>query len=257
MPSHPVETTFVVGTGANVNGWKPVLDAINELSPDLDLGHDIENANTYFARHVYHRKFVARYRDVLHLAPSLEDRLKQHDLHLKRAISGRLIAASEAGEMRLRSEFLSLLRDNDWGPSVFVTANWDLLLERNGIPAESVVHVHGDVTRPGLLFLPTEITGELHHSADEVRAMRDAIERTWGCVAAARKLVLYGLSLSPLDAELGHLISMGLSEHGAAPCDVYVYNVEQEVGRVQRRAQMFLEKSAQIRFHLRPVSGCD
>ena len=253
VPSSGLETVFVLGAGANRNGWEPVLSAIDDLCPELEIGKDVSTANTYFARHVYHRKFVARFQEALALDPSLEQRLRQHDAELKRAIAARLHEATASGEMTLRPELVALLREPRWGKSAFVTANWDLCLERAGIPDEAIVHVHGDLRQPALLFLPTEITGELHQSDEELEALNRGIRRAWECIAMARRLVLYGLSLSALDAELGHLITMGLSEHREAPCDVFVYNVEDELHRIRRRAEMFLEKQAKIRFHLVPV----
>lgn len=239
-----LDTVFLVGTGIDENGWGPVLAAINEHNPDAGVGDDTEAANFYFARHVYSLRFAARFK-----IAQLEADLKNQDRQLKSCIARHIAEATRRGAMRLRKEFIDIVNGGNWGRILFLTSNWDMLLEEHAkVPRSQVLHIHGDIDSHELLYLPSEITSEFHRSEQDHTTMSRLISTTWGYIAKAPRVVIYGLSLSALDAELGYALSVGLGEHTKDPCEVLIYNCQDQLDRVERRVRMLLQKGSKVSF---------
>jgi hypothetical protein len=253
-----LDTAFIVGTGINENAWGPVLEAINEHDPAAGVGDDAEAANFYFARHVYALRFAARFKsDPKNGAEiaKLEATLKDKDRQLKNCIARHLAEATRTGNMRLREEFIDIYNEGGWGRTLFITANWDMLLEEYGkLSRGHVLHVHGDIESHELLYLPSEITSEPYRSEQEHEKMGRLIATTWSYIAKAPKVVIYGLSLSALDAELGNILNIGLGEHTKDPCEVVIYNCQDQLERVERRVRMLLAKESRVSFKKIPLS---
>ena len=110
-------------------------------------------------------------------------------------------------------------------------------MEQAGVPGERVFHLHGDVTGLETLLLPTEIVPENFRDVrhrKKLGQMHSQMQRTIG---AASRIVLFGLSLSPLDAELAQHISSGFSDH-ANPPPISVINLRSDMQRVVDRVGM-------------------
>ncbi|WP_147450138.1 hypothetical protein [Corallococcus carmarthensis] len=254
-----LDTVFLVGSGIDKNGWAPVLSAINEFRPEAHVGTDPDAANYFFATHVYQRRFLEQNRRHEKIDQTINNQLitqwSEFDLSLKKSISRHLGDATERRELHLRKEFVDIYRNGHWGKHIFITANWDMLLEKDICSPSAILHIHGSIANPSLLYLPSEWTEEPFRPDAERAEMALRITTMWKYIAKAPRLVIYGLSLSALDAELGHILSVGLGEHKSEnPCEVLIYDCATQVERVERRARMFLTEESTVRFERHPLS---
>lgn len=147
----------------------------------------------------------------------LLQRAKQPRDELCQGIATQLRAAEAAGDIKVRDGFDFIWNRYIGGVGEFfvVTTNWDLVLDRyieTYFPELKgrVFHVHGDHSNPHALLLPSEVAFESYYD----HALRtEALARhklIMDVIDKADALVIYGLSLSPLDAELSQLINAGL-----------------------------------------------
>lgn len=207
---------FLVGAGAVRGAWDPVLRAVKAIYPNALSSDD---ANVAMANLVYNlrwwqfdadRRKDAASRDALSQAKQARDELCM-------IIATQLMAAEAAGEISVRDGFDFIWNRYIGGADEFfvVTTNWDRMLDgyiENWFPSLKgrVLHVHGDHSDPRALLLPTEVAFESYY---EYALQTEALSRhklIMDVIDKADALVIYGLSLSPLDAELSNLISAGL-----------------------------------------------
>jgi len=250
------KTLFLIGTGALKNGWGPVLAAINELEPTI--GNDTDAANFWFSRiiqvwrltaHVgratdkdlmlqgIEKKAIPKFRR--DAAKQGKDNRKLY-YELKQAIANHIHRAMDSGEMALSPEFIRRAADDRWrGLTAYVTTNWDLLLDRAFGSRGDVHHLHGHVDNWKRMLLPSEAPEEPYRTKREEMQIASS-QRQWEGISQAKRIVIYGLSLSPLDASLAHTIGMGLDNPaGSAVEEIYIMNCgPDEVRRVAKRVRM-------------------
>lgn len=202
-------TVVLVGTGAVAGAWPPVVRALRTtVSPEITDTGDL--ANLEMARVVHLLRF-------LHGRPESEreyEKLKEGVRGMRLAIARELGEAEKRGQLSARPEFVSTLESivqND-RRTLVITTNWDNALDRAvaGITADvRVFHLHGSIDNPETLYLPTEISTEGYrigpHKKHHARTSRFLID----AVTNAEHLIVYGLSLSPLDAELCQFLWVG------------------------------------------------
>lgn len=247
-----VDTVFLVGTGAVEGAWDPVLQAICDVDADAFGCTKSDLANFYMA------KLVAVFRAIraseAHgrpLTSPIPDQLRR----LKMRISTRLKEATSSQALRLRPFFQEVVADPEWGSSkVFVTTNWDELIE-HAFPNATVHHVHGSITDPDSLFLPSDFAFDCAHSSD-VRnkmliAQRDCIEGLWN----TRTVVIYGLSLDPLDSELAAVCATGFgrADNQERLEKIVIYNSESAGPCIQDRVKLLLPHACAPRVEWRAV----
>jgi hypothetical protein len=92
-----------------------------------------------------------------------------------------------------------------------VTTNWDFAAGELLVPDEhktefepSIDYLHGTYSIG--LYLPAEVIDEPYRGIDNRSEFLTSAISTVHCLRDASLLILYGLSLSPLDAELGFLL---------------------------------------------------
>lgn len=225
----------LVGAGAVAGAWAPVLRALRTtISPGLPDDPDV--GNLQMARLVHLLRFAqARNGELL---SELMGGLRG----LRREIASEIRGATERKELHARQTFVETvvsLRERIPDLSV-ITTNWDVSLDEalaSLTPPLRVLHLHGSIADPDYLYLPTEFSADAYHSEEEVyrheRALRLGIE----AVARATELVVYGLSLSPLDAELCQILWLGLE--GRAKLEaVCVFDIQPDF--VARRIEAIL-----------------
>jgi hypothetical protein len=232
QPSSPPETVLLVGTGAIAHSWLPVSRALKKIYPHVPDGEE----NLAFASVVYdlrHRAYIAqRWRFGLY---GMSRRLKQQlgtmwDYYerLVSTIAEELRSASDKKEISARP-FVRDLRERvaTGGDYAVITTNWDFCLE-DVFDDVHVTHIHGDIDTKGSLYLPAEMGWEPYR---ELRTRRIYVGTKfkpwhfwkmritrypdlWGTLSGAnwlvtrvRRLIVVGLSFSPLDAELGNLVA--------------------------------------------------
>ncbi|MCI1016875.1 hypothetical protein HWE04_23715 [Herbaspirillum sp. C7C2] len=102
---------------------------------------------------------------------------------------------------------------------LLISTNWDTVIE-NAIRKILIkdfhlqlnpIHIHGSVSNTNRMYLPSEVTRERYRDkADEIW-IGNQHGLAWMSLENCRKVVIYGLSLDPLDAELGMVLAAGFS----------------------------------------------
>jgi hypothetical protein len=210
-------TALIVGAGAVQNAWAPVLRV---LQPYYDFPLTSDGANSVLARIVYLLRWWSQ-----NPSPVAEGQLKEHkDLlfEIRRGISQELKAAQEHDELTVRPEFESIADTMLMAHStsfMLVTTNWDTVvpgalsrhLHRTLDGTVIPLHIHGSITNPDRLYLPTEVTFEPYRTHEEEQAIGGLHGSIWRGLEQAHRVIVYGLSLSPLDAELAQTLAAGWS----------------------------------------------
>ena len=104
---------------------------------------------------------------------------------------------------------------------MLVSTNWDTVVDEaiKNIPGIkyadgdwniTTAHLHGSYLNPDTLYLPTEVTRELYRTPEEDQAIGNLHGSIMRSLIEADKVILYGLSVSALDAELSQTLGAGL-----------------------------------------------
>ena len=214
-----MNTTFLVGNGIIEGGWEPVKRAIKETfgsCPEQD-------PNFAFANLIYQLRWLHYHASDRsnESQDTLEARLSKYK-ELKNNISNEIRKATDSDLMKVRPEFKRSLDRFARGDTRIATTNWDRLLERYvdscvGHP----VYIHGNVKHPDSLYLPTETIEEPYRDKPDSGLHASLAGGLMSVLQTTDRLVVYGLSLSPLDVELGLLIVGGFHET-SLPAEVIV-----------------------------------
>lgn len=210
-------TGLIVGAGAVENAWGPVVRAIQNL---FDFPITADGANSYLARLVY----LLRWWSSDHTDFG-KNELKKHKEFLqtvKKSIAEELRRAQLDGEIRPREQFGTIVDFFLFRNSrkfIFVTTNWDTVIDaaffkelnRIGVGISQPLHIHGSVDDIDLMYLPTEVTKEPYRTPDEEIRIGSLHGSIWRALEYCHRIVIYGLSLSPLDAELGQILACGFA----------------------------------------------
>jgi len=141
---------------------------------------------------------------------------------VRASISRELKAAEQSREIIAREEFLEVINKFLIPYSLqfmLVTTNWDNVigialntyLSKNFDGIVYPLHIHGSAKNPNTLYLPTEMTKEpyrLHEEEQQIGGLHGSIFRG---MEEAHRAIVYGLSISPLDAELCQTLACGWS----------------------------------------------
>jgi hypothetical protein len=240
MPSQR-RTVFLIGAGAIRNAWPPVARALRECFPKYPSGDE----NGTFAKQVFYLRWLtsqrragdADFRSRVRVALRAElERLRL----LKSGIALKLGEAELRGVLSVQPEFASVLAHFQRGTWSIITTNWDRTIETTYPTLPPPIHLHGDIGDPSTLYLPSEVTEEAYAPSRSARKyLRKRLGWSVDLVARADRIVVYGLSLSPLDAELGAILSSGRDGEPSLR-DAIVVNTASEVDLVARR----------LRFHI-------
>lgn len=204
---------LIVGTGAVENSWEPILQAIEEV---FDITTTPDGANCLFARDVYLARYFA---STPKRKKDLDGILTQITL-LKTFIAMYLMAAQRQKIIRPRKELKKILQKFIFHKDVaaiLISANWDtviddeiqriLKLKLNKFGMEiNGFHIHGSVAEFTELYLPSEHCNETYRNKEETKKLEQQTALFVHNVEIADKVILYGLSLDPLDAELSQAI---------------------------------------------------
>lgn len=191
------------------NGWLPVREALIRQDSEVpegeenlafaDLVHTLREF-AIVANGEFGRAEAKRSREIIRC--EIDRGLRP----LREGIAERLKAAMEAGLIRLRPTVDGFItRAFAAEDFAIVTTNWDLLLEGHFL-GKKIVHVHGDITEPRSLYLPSEFSRELYRKWDShpwgVWGHNGRVTNANWYMSGARTVAICGLSLSPLDPEL-------------------------------------------------------
>jgi len=228
----------LVGAGAVSNAWAPVNAALREVYGPI---HE-SVANHALANIIYQLRWATAAVTQLQEAPdpavraSLDTSIGTYK-RIRKLIAEHLLTAAANGTLCASPEATVIAEKFCRTHTTYVaTTNWDVTLESAFAPGAhcAVDYIHGNVRRPETLYLPTEILDEPYrvHFPDEmpyVRALRNGVVRFMEHLRDADYLLVYGISLSSLDAELSVLLAQGWRLRGNRPfTEVVVINKEPE-----------------------------
>ena len=237
MPNDEL-TVLVVGAGAVENAWAPVLRALRHYH-DFPLTDD--GANSFLARLVYLLRWHATFPD-----PEAKRRLVGFEEYYRdvcQRIREEVRTAQQQGELRVRPEFgavIDRLLVKRTSRFAVINTNWDTTVEdalsttfrdRLGVTIDAS-HIHGTVAGSDPLYLPSEVTREPYRHPDEHNLIGGLHAGAMRALDRAQNVVLYGLSLSPLDAELCQTLESGWDSDDLECIDVVVPNHELVAHRV-------------------------
>jgi hypothetical protein len=244
-------TVFLVGTGAEEGAWPPVLKAIETLFPlGQAAGAGGEWGNFVMA------KLVAVNR--AQHASAKYGAHDQRDLQrLRGEIATALRQAVDAGALRLRPKFLEVAQNPEWGETVFLTTNWDTSI-KNALPSADVRYVHGSASDPTTLYLPSDYAFDPSHAESTrsgmLQAQHDCIETLW----EASTIVIYGLSLDPLDGELAAICATGFQEKVSGEerlKKIVIYDVEAKKATLTDRVRWLHPAPDTVEIEFRAVDA--
>lgn len=221
-PNVGPRTMLFVGSGALENAWTPIRLALEEAYPFVPSK---ECENLVFANLIFQLRWLAamvhlREGDRTQFEPTFQRRLQAYN-DLKRGIASRLTHAVDAGEVRVRPAARQLDRLLE-PPLLVVTTNWCKSVERFW-PNAKVLHLHGTVDTPDTLYLPAESIEEPYRSQPTRPSfLAETAGETMAGLHVCSRLVVYGLSLSPLDPELGIVLNDGLHGRSSPLTDAFV-----------------------------------
>lgn len=217
MEINRTKIAIIVGAGALENAWIPIINAIKVVT-NLDV--DIDGANCFFSRSIYLQRFYAKMP-----VPDAKIYLKvslQNMISLKNAICDEIKKAQKNGILKPRKEFRSILRKfvfNGSKNSVgLISTNWDTVIDDDinkfmkqiydDNQTLKCIHIHGNIEFSDHFYLPSETTQENYRSDDENKNFGLNHFKTMQFLEQANQVLIYGLSLDPLDAELSQVLSI-------------------------------------------------
>lgn len=235
---------ILVGAGAVENAWEPILNCFREINGDET---DSDTANFLFAKSVCAMRLYSKStKGSIQLQEEKETVSMMKDI-----ICDSLKLAQKKGELKPRKEFTAILDkfvlsnpNNLFG---FVSTNWDNVIDivadrwvkENYLDIESakVFHIHGCIEAHEHIYLPSETSMENYRSDDENHKLGYDHFTTYQFMSEANVIILYGLSLDPLDAELSLLLS-GAFTKGNSIKEVLIINPD--YGKIRKRVKLLL-----------------
>ena len=210
------KVAVITGAGAVENAWSPILTILRPMSP---FQVDADAANCLFARYIYLLRTYSKYsydKSVENLKYEL-DTIKT----LKELICELINHDQKLGILKVRKEFKKILYkfvfsdpENSFG---LISTNWDTTVDKEAdeivknhytnIDNAKCFHIHGSIESPDRLYLPSETSHENYRTDEENKIHGYNHYVTLKFLQEANRIILYGLSLDPLDAELIQTLS--------------------------------------------------
>ena len=237
----PGHAALIVGAGAVENAWNPVIRALKTFAIGSVTPY---NANTILARMVRHYRFFTRHATDENPPPI---NFPKQFRDMKAAIASEVLLAETSGELKARTFLKVIMRELILPISpvfTFVTTNWDRVIEqaivRSLMPTHVVeipaFHLHGTCESADSLYLPSEESVEPYR---EDGIARELLGRHLGVIEAlnaSTRLIIYGLSLSPLDTELCDCIAEGVADSSIRE----IYIIDPDHARVAQLLHVIL-----------------
>lgn len=134
---------------------------------------------------------------------------------MKKAICDEINYAQKNGILKARKEFREILQkfafEDTNNRVAIISTNWDTVIDQdandfsNQIKLDKpikCVHIHGSIEYAAHLYLPSETTQENYRSNEENKNFGLNHFIAINLLQQANQIILYGISLDPLDAEL-------------------------------------------------------
>ncbi len=123
---------------------------------------------------------------------------------------------------------------------ISISTNWDTVIDK-AINYEhpgkyETFHLHGIITNPDMLYLPSEVAMEPYRSEQDRKTILEYHASFMHAITESHSVILYGLSLDPLDAELSEILSYGLDSSNIK--EIIIINPDHE--RISKRVKLLL-----------------
>lgn len=202
-------TGLIIGAGAVKNAWAPILRVIKkeyEL-PSLDA----DAANCLLATLIYDLREHAGHK--AYITEDVKNGYKLVHNRIRVSIAKEIASSQQKNEIRPHAEFKGIVEKFILPESkflTFITTNWDTVIDEEIsklVPDEKIrvigpLHIHGKFDAPARMYLPAEVIGEPYRTEHEKGEMEFDHHVTTKFFLKTNRLIIYGLSLSALDAEL-------------------------------------------------------
>ncbi len=235
---------ILLGAGAVENAWDPIF---NVFRPINGQETDADTANFLFAKSICAMRLYSK-------LPSGIVQLKEEQAlvkSMKEVICEVLKRAQQTGFLKPRKEFVAILNKfvhvNPNNLIGFITTNWDTVIDFEadrwvkekyyGIERAKVFHIHGSLEAHEHLYLPSETSMENYRSDDENDKLGYSHYVTLQFLSEANCIILYGISLDPLDAELNLLLS-GTFSRSKTIKDIIIINPDYH--KIRKRVKILL-----------------
>lgn len=244
-------SALIAGAGAVEHAWNPVLRALQRF---VRVPLTIDGGNSFLARIVYlARWFSSPFYDSQTHSHYRDAALKQLR-DVKQAIAEELISAELAGEITHRTSLKPILDQlmlSSGAKIMFVTTNWDTvvpkaiceILRPDWNFVLQPVHIHGSAADPNTLYLPSEVTQERYRQREEDLKIGTIHGTVWKNLELAQRVILYGISIDPLDAELGQTLAAGWSNRNLET--IFIVNPNHSL--VAHRVNLLLDPRHRVR----------
>jgi hypothetical protein len=203
---------LIVGAGAVQNAWEPIIRALQPLYFKNKL--TIHGATSVLTRLVYVLRFFSDNQS--------DDAFKTSKQLLKSAkerICEEIKISQQNAEITVWKEFYNLINQiilSDFKQFMVVSTNWDTVIEDAinctalprlvGNRKIAAIHIHGEYKESQNIYLPSESTEEPYRTKEERQYFGKRHVIALRALDKAHTIILYGLSISPLDAELGQIL---------------------------------------------------
>ncbi len=211
---------LICGSGAVENAWLP-LDFLKPHHFKKNLSK--EGANSALALLVYNLRFHENRSNGNEDDPIYKT-CKEMLNKLRNDICENIKYCQENKKISVRNEFNNIIEKMilpDCKRLLLVTTNWDTVVEE-ALKSNSIlkffirnktccIHLHGSYDDPEGIYLPTEFINEKYRTEEQRFRMGRILEETMENLTDAQILIIYGLSISPLDAELLQVLGTSIS----------------------------------------------
>lgn len=221
-------TAFFFGSGSVENSWKPVIRALHKFNPRVvdQYGANIEMCRIVYLSRLHHQSFAKRFAIApvdagLELCQNSISRLSR----IRQLISTEIAKSLSDGELSMRQEFEEIFRSfvlNTSSRFFVASTNWDSAGENEiaewsshrfgKSEAFATNRIHGRYDDPDTIYMPLETYFESYFGFDKFQRHAELQLNFIDNTRLIERLVIYGLSFSPLDIELFHTLDIVVND---------------------------------------------
>ncbi|MEO6327805.1 MAG: hypothetical protein ABIO55_02685 [Ginsengibacter sp.] len=210
-----MEKVLITGSGAVQNAWDPIIEVIQP--PHLDSPINSYQANSLLALLVYNVRLHGSSQNI-----DIQNRSKEILQDTRPRIASCIKEYQHVGKLPPQREFGFLVeklifnqKPHESFKFYHITTNWDTVIHKFLIQFYSQIktlYLHGSIDDPRTLYLPTEVCVEVYRDKEENAKLTESRDAICSILPDCDELYIYGLSISPLDAELFQILSFCLNQ---------------------------------------------
>jgi len=236
-----IDSILLAGSGAVENAWDPVFRAITKVRTKVT--DDIECANLFMARLVFDARFFANAAENARMKGSdsyaVPEKAAKLNLQLFRScLASELSQSVRTTKLQLRKEQLAEVKSLLRGETSLVTTNWELDSFKPINPHHSIA-LHGEIENPNSLYLPAETSFDRNVNDENGVTHTNNHHNAMSHLESAHTIVLWGLGLNALDAELSVVFSEAFhyKNINETEYEIYIFDLNPEI--VAKKLSLF------------------